>query len=185
MKQQLTLGEFEGRELKQALSRAHVELPALTMIAHWRRCGLTADWLASMMAYDFEDREQATGVLSTVVNELLENAVKYCSGGDNAVSVSVAHFGDELLIEATNMADERRVRALYAHFSRLEAEGADKLFEELAVRSDRAADAGVGLIILQRDYGVAIAAQAEDLGESGLWKVRIQAMLPAEEMTHA
>ena len=184
MTQLLTMGHFEGSELRNALSRAYVELPALTMIAHWRRCGLTADWLASVMAYDFEDREQATGVLSTVVNELLENAVKYCNGGENAVSVSISHLGNEVVIEVDNVAEDQRVRALHTHLSRLEAEGADRLFEEMAVRSDEAADTGVGLVILQRDYGAAIAARAEALAEGGLWRVRVQARLPAEEMTH-
>ena len=42
----------------------------------WGRCGLTADWIAGYLVLDLEQsfREVAKNLISTVANELLENA---------------------------------------------------------------------------------------------------------------
>jgi hypothetical protein len=56
-----------------------LELRPEELLASYRRCSLTADWLASYLSSELDAnvRVAARNVLSTVINELLENAVKF------------------------------------------------------------------------------------------------------------
>ena len=62
-------------ETQTPLSTMAVQLLPLDMIVQWKRCGQTADYIASYLAYHFRDFGRAMNVLSTVLNELIENAV--------------------------------------------------------------------------------------------------------------
>ena len=55
----------------------------IDLVREWSRCGQTADYMARYLAYDFADRETAASVLSTVINELVENAAKFSTDKAN------------------------------------------------------------------------------------------------------
>lgn len=176
------VGDFAEHESRQALSGASLELPALSLIAHWHRCGMTADWLAGFMAYDFEHRESASNVLATVVNELLENAAKFCAGSFEPVGLSVRHYGDEVRVEVRNCTEAKHAEALRSHLARLEEEDPDGLFASLVERAGEPGSPGVGLLLLRRNYGAAIAVRADPPDGDRPWLIRIQTTLPAEEL---
>jgi len=66
MSEAVVVGYFSDSIESGALTGVDLELRALELVAHWRRCGHTADWLARFFSYDFdlETREAATSVLS-------------------------------------------------------------------------------------------------------------------------
>ena len=180
---QWTTGTFVDHEPGRALSGVSIELPALAIVAHWKRCGLTADWLAAFMAYDFERRASATSVLSTVVNELLENAVKFCAEKTAPVALSFRHYGSTVRIEVRNTVDSGRADALRAHFDRLESEDTDALFASLVANASEKGSPGLGLLILRRDYGASIGVRAEtENGGTDARVVTVQVQLDVEEV---
>src|SRR5690349_25000309 len=69
------------------LSELSLSFPPLALVAEWSRCSETADFVARFFAHDYPDRDVAGSVLSTVVNELVENAAKFSS--DKSVQARV------------------------------------------------------------------------------------------------
>ena len=178
-----TSGTFADDEPTRALSGASIELPALSIVAHFRRCGLTADWLAAFMAYDFEHRESATSILSTVINELLENAVKFSAPSAEPIQLSVRHYGAKVRIEVRNPTDGARVDALKKHFARLETEDPDALFASLVERASEKGSPGVGLLILRRDYAASVGVKVESAeGRDDAAVVSVQVERDVEEV---
>ena len=180
---QITIGPFV-RETRAPLSAVALTAPALDFVAHWRRCGITADWLAAFAAYDFESRRVATSVLSTVVNELLENAAKFSADKHRPVELSLRHYGDQVRIETHNQAEARHVRLLQDLLAELAREQPEAVFTRKLERRDDADASGLGLVILVKDYAAGIAAALEAVpGEPGaepLWQVSIQVSLAAD-----
>lgn len=128
-------------------------------VRQWQRCGQTADWIASYLVHDIESsaRSGAKNVFSTVINELLENAIKFCSDDPGGIKVAVHHQGGFIRIETWNTTSPARARLLEKTLEELDKATLDSLFARRVAGSD--ADApGVGLLIIKRDYGARVGA---------------------------
>lgn len=183
MSEPVVVGDFvDGAAGPAALTGVELDLRALDFVAHWKRCGLTADWLAAYLAYDFEPatRGAAVNVLSTAINELLENAAKWCADKRGPVRVAVRHHGDFVRIETQNVADERRSRAFRETLADLEGD-LDALFARRIEHQKEPGASGVGLVILKKDYGARIGARFA-VRPDGHWDVHVQLSLDAEEV---
>jgi hypothetical protein len=179
----VVIGAFDPEVARARVSGVSVEMPALDLVAHWRRCGLSADFLAGYMAYDFANRPVATNVLSTVINEILENAAKFSADKRRLVRILVAQQGDVVCIEATNVVKPAQAETFRARLT--EVLGADP--EELFLRHMEEAHAappgspGVGFIVLRKDYRANLGARIAPRSD-GLLDVTIQVALPSEEV---
>jgi len=167
----IVVGDFvDAAQSPPAITGAAVELRALDLVAHWKRCGLTADWLAPYFAYDFEPeaRDAAQNVLATAVNELLENAAKFCADKRSTLRLSVRHHGDFIRIETMSVADDARTAAFRAVLEELGRADLAELFARRIEHPQEPGSSGVGLVILKKDYGG--------------WDVHVQLSLDAEEV---
>jgi hypothetical protein len=150
-----------------ARGSVEVELVPLDIIAHWARCGATSDWAAHLLAYNFDHRETASNVLATVINELLENAVKFSSDKRRPIRLRVAQRGDRIVIETENVADAVQARVLEAHVAALFADRGE-LFAHLVARAaaGEIGAPGIGLLVVRRDFGgtlgVELSPEADD-----------------------
>jgi hypothetical protein len=150
----ISVGEVADSPIPAAISGLELELRPLELVVHWRRCGLTADWLASYLAYDFDAAARATAqnVLSTVINELLENAVKFSADKQAKIRIAVTHHGDFVRLETNNLAAAPRALLLRETFEELGQGSLDALFARRIAESATPNAPGVGLLILKRDY---------------------------------
>ena len=87
-----TLGHFDGPPT-DAISELTVDLLTVDLVAEWRRCSVVADFVARYFAQNFAAPEAAASVLSTVLNELVENATKFSSDPSQRIRLWVGHFG--------------------------------------------------------------------------------------------
>jgi hypothetical protein len=179
-------GQFHEASSQPALGSICVELVPLDLIVQWDRCGATADWAAGFLSHNFVDRELATGVLSMVINELLENAVKFSADKKQPIALRVAHRGNGIVIETENQTDEARTRAFEAHLVELYQESGEVLF---ARQIERAANGeigvpGVGLIVLRKDYGVQLGVKIVPI-DDGRHHITVQVALDAEQVNHS
>ncbi len=155
-----------------------LELRPSELLVHWKRCGLTADWVSSYLAQDIEPAAQPTArnVLSTVINELLENAVKFSTDGAPAIRIRTGRRGNSVWIETFNKAAEPRARLLEKTLEELGREPASALFtRRMAADKDPEAP-GIGLLIIQRDHGARIHAEIA-LRADGAVDVRVHVEL--------
>jgi hypothetical protein len=143
------------------MTRVELELRPAELVAHWKRCGQTADWLASYLVHDFEPavRETVKNVLSTVINELLENAVKFCADKQTSIKFSASHGDESLRFDSWNTASETHARLLEGTLESLDHTSADSLFTQRIAAGKAAGAPGIGLIIVKRDYDARLSAK--------------------------
>jgi len=129
------------------------------------------------------NRPVAANVLSTVINEILENAAKFSADKKRQVKIVVGQHGDAVQVEATNIATAERAQAFASRLEEVLAQDPEVLFQrhiESAASAPRGAP-GVGLVVLRKDYHTEIAARiAATTG--GLFEVTVQVRLPSEEV---
>jgi hypothetical protein len=136
-----------------ALAGIELVLRPSELMRHWERCGLTADWIASYLVHDIEsaDRAPAKNVLSTVINELVENAVKFTTN-DEGIRIAAHHHGAFVRIETWNTTPEARARLLEETLEELARTTLDSLFARRVASGSGNETPGIGLLIIKRDY---------------------------------
>lgn len=148
----------------------------------WHHCSLTADFLGDFFADHVKLRDDAHDIRHSIgylVNELLENAVKFRAPGDIEIE---AGFHDTVFgISVLN-----RVRAETAErFQALLAEITSRDPGELLIEriEQNAADpdsrgSGLGILTLMNDYGAQLGWKFLRDDEDGLYRLETYAALP-------
>lgn len=185
MTEPTTLGVHVA-EREAPLSRIAVRGLALDFISQWRRVGMAADYVAGHMAYAFGRREEAHNILSTVLNELLENAVKFSADGSHVVGVEALHFGERLCLRADNVADRASVERFCALVERILAAEPEALFVSHLEQTAKAPQGthGIGLVLLRKDYGARLGFTFSPRPDD-LIDVVVQAILDPDAMEKA
>ena len=176
MSESTNLGVAWSAPARAPLCEISTEIVPVDLLAQWRRCGMLSDGLAEYLSYAFARREVARSILSTVVNELVENVAKYAADKLAPARISVAHLGEKLLVATTSVASAEHVERLGAELAELAAEDAAAVFaRRMAQRL------GLGLALVANDYGAAINATVTPSG-GGLSTVCVRAVLPSVEV---
>lgn len=177
----VVMGELAAdAEGPPAITGVAVELRGIELVAHWKRCGLTADWLAGFLSYDFDrdTRARAANVLATVINELVENAAKFCADKQAKVAISVRHHGDFVRIETRHLVDDGRADKLRAALAALDGD-LDALFAERIEHQTEPGASGIGLVILKKDHAARIGVHLVP-DRAGMWDALVQVSLDVE-----
>ncbi len=160
------------------LSAIELDVVPIDLVAEWRRCGLIADFLADYMVYGFERREEARSVLSTVANELVENAAKFSADKRAAARVSIRHHGEVVHAEVRNETADEHVQNLREVLTELAHDGATAVFQRRMTEDRR----GLGLALLAKDYGATVGATVAPAGTGGKTEVCLRVALSAAEV---
>jgi hypothetical protein len=165
------------------ISELTLQIQAIDFVMQWRRCGMTADFLAEFLAYGYKHREAARNVVSTVANELIENAVKFSADKSRPVWTIVRNLGSALQLEAVNLATEAQVASFQETLAMLNQGDPHNLFVAQVERSqsETLKSSGIGLIVLCRDYGASLSVQAVPEEET-LYRVTVRVTLRQEEI---
>jgi hypothetical protein len=153
-------GDALARHLDEPLSEMVIRFVPLDLVIQWRRCGMIADFLADFLAYNFTHKDAVRNVISTVLNELLENAVKFSPEKSRRASLALSCIGESIRIQTNNTSSRAHIDSLTALADRLTTECAELLFVEAIEASAIDDDAsGIGLITLKKDYQARIAVE--------------------------
>lgn len=130
----------------------------------WSQCSATADFFAEYFAAvpackpaDDDARAEFIGTVSYVVNELVENAVKFSIG--ERVEVTVGLDGDELVAAVANQILATTVELLATTFDELVAGDPQELLfarVEMNAENPEAGGSGLGFLTMMSDYGAKI-----------------------------
>lgn len=173
-----TIGEYNLiPESLPAEGDVSIKVRPIDLIAYWRRCGVMADFAASFYAYSQERPKEHENSISTIFNELIENATKYSVKRNGEVDIHMKLYNTVLKIQVENYTSESQFNGFQKELTKLiESEDLDELyFDTLAKKTEGDSGSGIGLILLVKDYNLKIGAQFHHLEEKGLYKVIIQA----------
>ncbi len=149
-------------------SRVDFVVP-LELMDHWQRCSMISNFLASTHAVGFNNTDKVSSLFSIIINELLENAVKFSRDRSKLIMLSLKQRKNDVCIEAINTTDETQVTKLNAFIERLETETPEDLYihqlESIAVVNNPHTS-GMGLIMLLHDYhanlGIRVVPRVDD-----------------------
>lgn len=141
----------------------------LELMDQWQRCSMISNFLASTHTVGFQNTEKVSSLFSTIINELLENAVKFSRDRSKLIMLSLKQRKHDVCIEAVNTTDEVQASKLNAFITRLKTETPEELYihqlEKVAVLDDPTVS-GMGLIMLLHDYhadlGIRISPRIDD-----------------------
>lgn len=147
----------------------------------WNQCSVTADFFAEYFSTvadcgleDEERRRDFIGSVGYVLNELIENAVKFSAGGTVEVDAGVA--GGEFVVVVSNEVAGAAVDGLRVKFDELASSDPQELLlrrvEENAENPETSAS-GLGFLTMMSDYKAEIGwrfAPAPDNPDNALLK---------------
>ena len=173
---------WHWRHQRKPMSLMTVAFYPLDIIVQWRRCGQTADYIANFLSYQFKESGRSMIILSTIINELLENCVKFSYDKRMSSSFTAGFFGDVALLEATNNAARPQVEKFQAFIHRLIHEDLEELYiaqiEETGEQMLKSA--GLGLITLKKDYVSSMGFSIQPIPDTSLYEVSVQLHLDPE-----
>jgi hypothetical protein len=161
---------------EQPLSAIELDVVPIDLLTEWRRCGMVADFMADYMVHAFERRDVARSILSTVANELVENAAKFSSSKRTPAHVAIRHHGEVVHAEVRNDASEKQVQALREVLADLARDDATAVFRRRVEGRH-----GLGLALLAKDYGATVGATVVPTG-GGEFAVCLRVALSAAEV---
>jgi hypothetical protein len=181
------LGVFSEVAAGTDLSDSRILLDAEDMSHNWRRCGMTADFLARYYSYYFPYREKATdrisreaaeNSISYILNELIENTAKYSDAEDKGVSVRVSLRESDILFEVSNIVSPQRAES-FLHLARglLEGNPEELYVAQLEKNTD---SSGLGYLTMINDYGVSLGFKVDGV-DGGAFRVTVQATMKWKE----
>ena len=130
-----------------------VSILPLDIFDFWERCGQFSDFIAEYFKYNFTDRPGCKNLISTVINELVENSVKYSKNKSQPVDVTIRKRGDRLVITVTNSVPRHQKEKFASVCQELFERDLDELYVERVEAASRDSKfSGLGLILLKKDY---------------------------------
>jgi hypothetical protein len=153
----------------------------------WSLCNLTANFMAEYFAELFPEadndgklisRAEVSGAVSYVLNELVENAVKFNRSGDINITVGIGK--EDLVCLVSNHIANGEVPPLREKLLELSREDPGELLRRQAEANAEDADAtgsGLGYLIIMSDYGVSLGWKLDPVSAQNTC-IRTMARLP-------
>jgi hypothetical protein len=164
------------------LNELSLSFVPLDLVTEWSRCSETADFLARFLAHDYGDRELAANVLSTVINELVENAAKFSSDKNAPARIAVCERPSGVTIITTNVVAPAQAAVFGETITRLVAGDPEALFAHQVANPPATGSAGIGLILLRKDYGATIGARVRTPDEDDATLVDVEVTIGNREI---
>lgn len=166
------------------LSKLYIHVLPLDMIVQWRRCGQTADYVARFLAYHFSGVGRSMNLLSTILNELLENCVKFSFDKRHPIDITALLLPEKMILQATNSISFSQEKVFAAFIDTLFREDLDELFITQIMRSaeNQRDDSGLGLITLKRDYVSTMGVRIQPLPNVEFREVSVQLQLDPDDI---
>ena len=101
MADKIIVGDFDGffRQLRKKLE---LNIQPMDVIEFWPRCNMISNFTAHYLVTDFPEKNSIYNSLSVILNELIENAVKFTEKKEIPISISLQEDKNNIFIETIN-----------------------------------------------------------------------------------
>lgn len=176
------LGDYNKiPDIVPAESSASMVFHPIDLLTHWKRCGILADFIASFYSFTSPGKQDDRVLynLSTVINELIENAAKF-SRPRSDVGLNLKHFSNLLLIEVTNEVHSQHSE----NFKKiaktlLESDIEELYFKKLEEKQESDTQSGIGLMMILKDYPVTLGFRFEKVDDTST-RITVRAHISTE-----
>lgn len=175
----MDIGVFEA-ETSSPLLEFECLLNVGNFQKEWRRCSMLANYIAEYTAYQFDRREWAENLISTVVNDFLETVVRL-SPRKNEMTIRCAQYQDNLLFEVKQKLALEMAPPFHAFLKQACADDVNELYFQLLTSADRPTPSfnQLGLVMLVHDFGARLAARTDEKGGT----ISTRVFIPTKEFS--
>ena len=153
-------GVYQTPNKDEKLSAVECTFSPIDFISDWNRAGLTANYLANFQGLNFKRKEKIINILSTVINELIENTIKFSANIHNNVSIIVTNYGHNISISTVNSCYPRQAKQFEAFIQDLLSKEPESFFlSRIMDNSSTPESSQIGLITLKKDFKANIGAK--------------------------
>ena len=183
MNEEVILGDFNRiPDGIPAEGDVFIRLKPIDMISYWKRCSMLSDFVAAFYANPREQSQVLENSISTIFNELIENAIKCSIKRDGEVKIHVKLYDSILRIDIENITTSNHYDSFQKHAKKLiECEDLESLYyQTLAEKSDNASEgSGIGLLLLMKDYPIKFGVKFTNV--NGVKSANIQVYYSLED----
>ncbi|XDD42399.1 DUF6272 family protein [Leptospira sp. WS60.C2] len=170
---------------KEPESIIEIHLKPLDLMRYWRRIGILSDFIGYFYGFSFlpnvptdsmdMKNSEIVNSISTVFNELLENAAKYSYDKKADIEISLIHRGRSFEMLVRNKTNESNVAAYEKSLKEIfSANDLEKLyFQKIESNDPESSRSGIGLIMVLKDYPVEMEVTLETEGDHTIITSRI------------
>jgi hypothetical protein len=165
-------------------SKISLDIYPLDLIAHWKRCAITANFISSFTPFK-HDNEKSQNIISTIINELIENAVKFAYDKTEPIYLTICKFDSAMTIEVTNIANKQSANKLNKLADKIQNKNIEELFFERIKEAYNLENAsGLGLITLIKNLNTKLGFKIQQIDKDNdeLFNVSIKVLLEKKEI---
>ena len=134
--------------------KLEIDLNSSDFHAEWKRCNMVANYLADFTAYEYQHREQAENLFSTIINELLE-AVARLAAFKSVIRLALRPQSGRLSIRVEHECQAALVSHYTDFVQQISHQVGDSLYVNLLTEEDSGAPDfnQLGLAMIVHDFG--------------------------------
>jgi hypothetical protein len=162
-------------------SHLFIRLQPIDMMSQWKRIGRVSDFTADFFVNNVSLSDFIRNSVSTVVNELVENAAKFAKPRNGLIDLDLKYYSTIIKIEVRNIVSDR-IRENFEEIIKKYLSGdIEKLYyEQLDSLSNKEEVSGMGYLLLYKDYPIRFGYQFKKL-DSDRHEVTVEAYLNITE----
>lgn len=145
-------------------------------ISHWKKCSLIANFFGNYQAESYkENKKQIISTISTISNELLENAIKFSEKSYSDISISIKKHESSILIQVNNISNETNATRLKNTLTKIKNNNiAAFQIEKISKNAiDNSSYSEIGLINIAKDFSNKIGAKITPVENTKLFIVEL------------
>jgi hypothetical protein len=139
----------------------------LTLLAgdfqtEWKRCNMLANYFAAYVAYQFAHKERAENLISTILNELLEAAVRLAPEHSD-LFIGCTQTREGLWLDTRHIIRAEAVSSYLAFLEELNGNDNDRRYLDLLTTESQPMEYfnQLGLMMVAHDFGARLSAQPD------------------------
>ncbi|EMY70970.1 slr1658 superfamily regulator [Leptospira vanthielii] len=139
-------------------SHLSISVSSADMTFYWKRCDVLSNFISQFYFHSYESKRLDKNAISTIINELVENAAKYSDKENSKIYIEIKDLGTDLRLEVKNRVTPW-MKAIFENKIQTIQEGNinQLYFDALESRNNGSGSDGMGLLILLKDYQLKLA----------------------------
>ena len=165
LKNKIQFGVYSTTNLENKKADLSLDLTIpVNHLKHWEKCSIVANFFSLYHAQSYtKNQEKYVSILSTITNEIIENAVKFSTDNSRFISVKFRKFNENIFIETHNTSNEYHTQKLNNLIKNLKSNSPKDLFLNKIIENEKYASicSEIGLLTLIKDYTENIGIKIE------------------------
>jgi hypothetical protein len=154
----------------------------IDMMTYWRRCGLSANFVAGFYSYCFPSSESKVYSISTIINELLENASKFSKAREGRIEIELKHYGNLLKVDISNITSKSLKDNFEGFVEKLNPDTVEELyFSTLETKSSDDPKSGLGILMMLKDFPVRLGYSFKEI-DPDTHEIKVRVIINVEEL---